>query len=383
MIYLKTFKNIQKLNEAETPTTEKEIGVKTKPEKGPDVPVTRQDIEKVGKMLDADYDSFIKALTGVSGIPSSETVAEIDPKVKAVLNMGRRDKNLQDEIIKYSTPQLNVKDLKPTQSQIGLADSIGFIAFKDPNGAKSSLSGASNFGGGAILTADNKYILDGHHRWSQVFMINPDATIPCVNINLNVSSGEEALKVIQLAIAATYGDPDKPGSLFMKPASAVTDLFDDSITGQKGEKIPELLKRIFKGDPKVVKMPKGGNLDNVSIFMDILKEAWDTDDDGVVEKLAKHATMIKSYRPENAPARAIMPQPSDTADKLGKPTDDGPGKMPAAVINKLTSGSLNFKQPLTPEDSTRTRQQLGLKQKYGTKTDQKVVDNFNTFLKRN
>ena len=214
-------------------------------------------------------------------------------------------------------------------------------------------------------------------------MVNPDATIPCVNINLNVSSGEEALKVIQLAIAATYGDPNKPGSLFMKPASAKTDLFDDSITGPKGEKIPELLKRIFKGDPEVVKMPKGGNLDNVSIFMDILKGAWDTDEDGVIKKLTEHAVMIKGYKPENAPARAIMPQPSDTADKLGKPTNDGPGGMPAAVINKLTSGSLNFKEPLTPADTPRTRQQLGLKQKFTTKTDQKVVDNFNTFLKRN
>lgn len=382
MKYLKTFRNIQKINEAEELDTQKtQIDDKSN-DKG-SVPISRADIDKVSKMLDANYESFIKALTGISGIPTEDTVAKIDPKVKAVLNMGRRDKNLQDEIVKYSTPQLSVKDLIPTQSQIGLADSIGFIAFAKPDGVKSSLSGAASFGGGAILTADNKYILDGHHRWSQVFMINPGATIPCVNINLGVKDGKEALKVIQLAIAATYGDPDKPGSLFMKVASAKTDLFNDEITGAQGEKIPDLLKRIFAGDKDVAKMPKDGSVDNVPKFMKILKNAWDTDEDGVIKKLTEHAVMIKKYKPNNAPARAIMPQPSDTAEKLGKPTDDGPGEMPAAVINKLTSGSLNFKDPLTPSDSPRTRQQLGLEPKFKTKTDQKVVDNFNTFLKRN
>jgi len=380
MKYLKTYKKIQKINEAEELNTQMPDTDNKSNDKGV-VPISKVDIDKVKQMLDTNnYESFIKALTGVQGIPSQDTLAEIDPKVKAVLNMGRRDKNLNDEIVKYSTPQLSVKDLIPTQSQIGLADSIGFIAFKDPNGAKNSLSGSANFGGGAILTCDNKYILDGHHRWSQVFMINPDATIPCVNINLGVNNGEEALKVIQLAIAATYGEPDEPGSLFMKVASAKTDLFDDSITGSNGEKIPDLLKRIFEGDPEVVKMPKGGSVENVPKFMDILKKAWDTDEDGVIEKLAENAIMIKGYKPENAPARAIMPQPSDTADKLGKPTEDGPGKMPAAVINKLTSGSLNYKDPVMPADSPKTRQQLGLKPKF--RAAQKVVDNFNNFLKR-
>jgi hypothetical protein len=114
--------------------------------------------------------------------------------------------------------------------------------------------------------------------------------------------------------------------------------------------------------------------------MDILKKAWDTDEKGVVQKLVDHAVMIKGYVPEGAPARGFMPQPSDTADKLGKPTDDGPGLMPAAVINKLTTGELNFKDPVAPSDSPRTRAEMGLKPR---SANQKVVDNFNIFLKRN
>ena len=113
--------------------------------------------------------------------------------------------------------------------------------------------------------------------------------------------------------------------------------------------------------------------------MDILKEAWNTDEKGVIKKLVEHAVMIKGYKPEDAPARGFMPQPSDTAKKLGKPTDDGPGGMPAAVISKLTSGSLNFKDPISPADSPRTRDEMGLKQRNPTA---KVVDNFNNFTKR-
>jgi hypothetical protein len=166
----------------------------------------------------------------------------------------------------------------------------------------------------------------------------------------------------------------------MKPASAKTDLFDDSITGPQGEKLGELLDRIFKGDPEVLKMPKDGSLENVTKFMDILKQSWKTDEKGVIEKLVDHAVIIKGYKPKNAPPRGFMPQPSDTAKKLGEPTDDGPGQMPAAVINKLTTGSLNFKDPIAPSDSPRTREEMGLKPKIA---NQKVVDNFNIFLKRN
>ena len=207
-------------------------------------------------------------------------------------------------------------------------------------------------------------------------MINPDATVPCVNINLGVKDGKEALKVMQLAIAASYGKSNEPGSLFMKVASAKTDLFNDDITGQNGEKIPDLLKRIFAGEKGIAKIPDGGSLENVPKFIDNLKKAWETDEKGVIEELVKNAVVVKGYVPKNAPPRTIMPQPSDTADKLGEPTEDGPGKMPAAVINKLASGKLNFRNPVMPVDKGNTTDRSGKLDKV------RVMDNFNTFINR-
>jgi len=354
MKYIKSFKKIQSVNEAEIPNEEKEPlekEVKESPKS--------EDFEKVNNLLDSDYENFIKALTGEGGVPSEEKIAKVDPKVQSILNMGKRDAKVKDEVINFQRVNLPVKNLKPTQSQIGLQDSIGFIAFVDPDKAKSSLSGNADFGGGAILTSDNKYILDGHHRWSQVFMMNPNAQIPAINLNLGLD-GKEALKVVQLAIAADMGH------IFMKPANAKTDIFNDDITGGSGEKLVELLNKIFNGDYGV---PKGGSSDNVEKFKKILEEAWDTDEKGVIEKLAEHAKMIKEYKPADAPPRGFMPQPSDTAQKLGKPKDDGPGGMPSGVIQKLASGDLNYKKAIEPNNVANP--------------SEKVVDNFNNFLKNN
>jgi len=336
MKYLKTFTN--RLYEAETQTQNE---------------IEPQYFDQVNKFLETDYENFIKDLTGESGVPSEEKVAQIDPKVQAILNMGKKDKEIRDEVVNYQKSNLSVKNLRPTQSQIGFLDSIGYVAFLKPEQCKSSLSGVADFGGATILTSDGKYILDGHHRWSGVFMLNPDAEIPCVNLSLNLD-GKNALKVVQLAIAAEYG------ALLLKPANAKTDIFNDDITGPDGEKLKDMLKNIFEGKYGI---PKGGSLDNVKRFKEILQEAWNTDEEGVLDKLVEHAKMIKGYKPENAPARGFMPQPSDTAKELGKPKDDGPGGMPKDVFNKLASGDLNFKKSIEPKD--------------------KVVDNYNNFIKKN
>lgn len=330
----------KKINEAEEAQAQSDANIAV--DKNVDFVSASKAAKTVKDMLGLPYAEFIKALTGKEAPESGEALGEIDPKVKAILNMGHKDLKEDDEKIPVAKKNIPVKSLYPTQSQIGLNDSIGYLAFKQPENAKASLEGASNFGGGMILTANGKYILDGHHRWSQVYLMNPDATIPALDLTLNVKSETEMLKVIQLAIAATYR------KLLMKAADAPTDIFSDEKAGANCEKIPDMLKGIFEGK---YGMPKGGSIDNVAKFKEILQEAWNTDESGIIEKLTEHAKEIKARRPANAPARAIMPQPSDTAAATGNPKDDGTGQMPKAFINKLTDGSLNFKDPITVKDA--------------------------------
>ena len=55
--------------------------------------------------------------------------------------------------------------------------------------------------GGPVVTYNGKYVIDGHHRWSQVYAANPDAKVPTIDIRGNLKPSE-MLKVVHAAIAA-------------------------------------------------------------------------------------------------------------------------------------------------------------------------------------
>ena len=59
--------------------------------------------------------------------------------------------------------------------------------------------------GGPVVTYNGKYVIDGHHRWSQVYAANPDAKVPTIDIRGNLKPSE-MLKVVHAAIAAATGD---------------------------------------------------------------------------------------------------------------------------------------------------------------------------------
>ena len=126
-----------------------------------------------------------------------------DPKFRQFLNMGVEDGDLQDDAISVSKGPIPVRNLTPTQSQIGLADSLGFVSKTKPQQAGETASGDVADVGGSIITANGKFIVDGHHRWSQVYLLNPNASIPAVNFQIAGNpDAKTVLKLTQLAIAA-------------------------------------------------------------------------------------------------------------------------------------------------------------------------------------
>jgi hypothetical protein len=274
--------------------------------------------DKIEDLLDIGYVEFVKKLKKNAN----------DPKVKTILNLGKKD-GLNDEAIKVTEVSITAKNLIPTQSQIGLADSLGYLREHSPEGAAKLIKGdTSAFKENRILTANNKYILDGHHRWSQVFLFNPDAKIPSVNLTIpDLDEGTDLLKVVQLAIAATYGD------IKMKPADAPTDIFNLT-EKQIREQLPELM-----GEK----------------MLEIVKTSWGLkSSDEVYDKITKNAILLKGYKSDGAPERLYMPQPSDTADDVGEPSDDYKG-MPSAFIKKVQSGDLNFKEPILTKSMVENR----------------------------
>lgn len=278
--------------------------------------ITDKDEKTVKDMLSLPYPQFVDKLADNAD----------DPKVQAILNMGRKDGIPTDEVIKVDDKALlDVSKLLPTQSQIGLADSIAWLAKNNPEGAAKLIKGdTSAFNDNRILTANGKYILDGHHRWSQVFLFNPNAKIPAIDLSLPGIKETDLLKVIQIAIAATYKKLKK------KPADAETDIFDDKKMSE--EKIKEKLPQLMGDTAEVSKKAYG---------LKDLEEVYD--------KVTQNAVELKKRKPKDAPEREYMPQPSDTAELAGRSkekTQDFKG-MPSEFIDKLKSGEVNFKAPLT------------------------------------
>ena len=353
-------KNFNKINEAEE-----------KPKQD-----TEEASVKLSQMMSMSYPDFIKALTGQDPPTKNEKTAEIDEKVVKILNAGLRDKQgPTDEKIKVVRKTLTVKSLFPTQSQIGLKDSIGYVAFIKPENVLFPLKGAANFGGESILTANGKWILDGHHRWSQTYILNPEATIPCLDLTLSENDEKEILKVVQLAIASTYG------AIVMKSANAASDIFNESIITSnnqkyniKGDTTLGLLKAVLNGDFGITETKKEkGKKENVEIFIDKIKDFKKLKDrEGVEKYLAANADDLRKThgKPEGAPARAIMPQPDDTAKATGKQGEKIDG-VPKDFVNKFVSGKLNYKadfKPIKPEVKTQ---------------ESRIIKTYEKFIQRN
>jgi hypothetical protein len=121
-----------------------------------------------------------------------------------------------DEAISVSSGEpVAAKNLVPTQSDIDLEKSLGDQMINRHTGTEYALENPVTMGSTEgripILVFDGKYILDGHHRWSQVVMTNPEALMTTDNLSSPAfgsgpQGAEKALKATQLAIAALAGN---------------------------------------------------------------------------------------------------------------------------------------------------------------------------------
>lgn len=144
-----------------------------------------------------------------------ETFKDIykEPRVHALITAGLVDGKPADEVTTFQTISMDVTSLYPTQEEIGFEESLKNILKENPKyknldkgGSLDNILQGNNVVIGAPIVIFNKqYIIDGHHRWSQIYVANPGATVKCININIPKMSPEDMLKVIQIAIVADIG----------------------------------------------------------------------------------------------------------------------------------------------------------------------------------
>jgi hypothetical protein len=231
-----------------------------------------------------------------------------DPKVKAVLSMGGEeyDGDENDDKLPYTSTKLAVKNLIPTQSEIGFDQSVRGDLDDEYNSLKGIFQGTPNMGS-PIVTYAGKYIIDGHHRWSAVFAANPGANMDALDIK--AKSGfqpVDILKAVHTAIAVELG------------------------------KVPS-------ADPKGINIMGGVDYETVlakvnEFLNDKAAKIWAENGHKTKEEIAKFLTktlnlIAKKGHVSGAPGREDMPQTD--ADKTKSQTK----------LDALATGKININKP--------------------------------------
>jgi hypothetical protein len=178
-----------------------------KPWMGPDAS------RKVGDMNqrpagNAANDPSNALLKQILGLQYPTFVAELgkniqDPKFLKFLQMGLEDGKPTDDKIKYQKMAVPCAQLIPTQNEIDVGKSLKYpLSMTKTQTLLQYFQGVPQAPGGPIVTCcGGKYVIDGHHRWSQLYCMNPQCPIECVDMT-NLGSPELALKIAQIGAAA-------------------------------------------------------------------------------------------------------------------------------------------------------------------------------------
>ena len=235
-----------------------------------------------------------------------------DPDFQKIANAGKTDGDEGDEVISVKDTTTKASDLYATQMEIGFDKSLKDAMTNEYKcvdyAFESKVLMGSPDGRIPLLTAQvagKKVVLDGHHRWSLAFMINPEANLAVTEMQMpSGATDEDALIIMQMAIAAKAGDVQTKtisGQDLMKVGS-------DIVKKYVLENIaPEGIEAFKKADAK---------LDSAEAIAEHMAEA--------------HKTILKR---KGEFERAIMPQ----AGKSGTDQD--------TVNTSLGQGAINFSEP--------------------------------------
>ena len=112
----------------------------------------------------------------------------------------------EDDKVSVEQVELVCRSLRPTQSEVVMDKSLKFT-LENPSAFMGYLQSNGPFKVGppnnnAIITFNGKYVIDGHHRWSSLYCVNPNAKITAYNITKPNMDPSMMLKAVQAAIFA-------------------------------------------------------------------------------------------------------------------------------------------------------------------------------------
>jgi uncharacterized coiled-coil DUF342 family protein len=229
--------------------------------------------QELKNILKADYPTFVQKL--------GDNIN--DPKFRDAI------KSISNQYpIKTTDVSPKVTNLKPTQNEIDVDKSLKFPLTNAQSAAVCLKGGPVSIAGKNIVTGGGgKFIIDGHHRWSQLYCMNPEASITAMDVS-NITDPIAGLKATQLGIAGDIGKVPvakvEGQNLLKMGKDALVNYVVKTIT-------PEVLE-VFK------KANKGNDANAVAEYV------WKN-----VEQMQQNNQPVSG-----APGRNIMPQTDDATN---------------------------------------------------------------------
>ena len=299
--------------------------------------------EKRLKLIEDDSEDLKKWMdTPLKGLGADPTT-KITTQAKPLVSKGSEDGDTSDDTV--ITPaggveNIDLQSLKASQNEVGMEQSLknvmagtdatwDGINWGDVNWLVASMAP------GAVITfknpllgaktKDGMVVLDGHHRWSQAFMVNPLAKVNVTFADASSLTADQTLKAVHLAILAKTGASKtkgaEGGNLFRATKSAVKGFLDACK---------------IKVDPKTGKPSEKGVAPYIAAVMQIQNIT-----DPVAGEAAALKRAIQSIQScaksviGTAPTRDAMPQ----ADNETNPIDA------KAALALLATGTINYNPP--------------------------------------
>jgi len=251
--------------------------------------------QELKTLLKKDYSTFVKEL--------GDNIK--DPKfIEAIKSLA------SENPIDFKTINVKVSDLEPTQNEVDVNKSLKF-PLTNPSSAKQCLDATSpiKIAGKPIITGGGgKFIIDGHHRWSQVYALNPNAEMVALDLTA-IKNPIKALKATQLGIAADLGRIETQSV----EGSNLLQINENQLKGYVQRTITSKVVEVFK---TVLGMEK------LNTTAGLKKEALSQIEFATLKALIANyiwkniEQMQQNNQPvDGAPPRGIMPQTDDVLKK--------------------------------------------------------------------
>jgi len=164
-----------------------------------DMPVIDPDdlLQFSQKLMGGSLDVFEPYAIG-EGVYSPNDLINDTPQALQFLQLGFEDGQLEDDVVTAKITHTRVGLMRPTQSQIWLDKLIyNIIEWGEPS-SKGAYNSKSKILRSTIAISQEGYILDGHHRYGQIALVNPTLKMQTLYIALPIR--------ILLEIARPYGN---------------------------------------------------------------------------------------------------------------------------------------------------------------------------------